>query len=237
MVLFLKKVKTKKPMTNKAVEEIATALAYEGMNGLVVRAFQKMEPKKRNELLEKCLVQPFSSRHIVSINEEPVSYDSFISGTPGIVSTKGDYAIVYNSTNTQIRKKCKAYSIYSDLLRFKLEVSGPVHLREIAKRIPEVKWLLRNTTFSNSLFALAKMHPGVNFDFSVDWVRYAGMIEAKAEKMGLNIEHRPFVCYKCNEKDFDNKYNKKFLADKHDEKFYEQELKEADKVAEQEGEE
>lgn len=224
-------------MINDAVEEIATALAYEGMNGLVVRAFQKMDPKKREELLEKCLVQPFRSRHIVSLREEPVSYDSFVSGTPGIISTKGDYAIVYNSSKTQARKKCKAYFIYSDLLKFKLSISGPVHLRAVADRIPEVAWMLRNTKFDFRLFALAKMHPGVSFDFSVDWVRYARMINAKARKMKLNIDHKPFVCYKCNEKEFYDKYSNKFLAAKHDQKFYKQELQEAEDVAKTEGEE
>jgi hypothetical protein len=224
-------------MATKIAEEIATALEVEGSQGLIVRKFQKMSGKERWDLLEKCPVQPFTSRQVVSIFEEPVSQNDLFPGKPGIVSTKGNYAICYNTIQNQMKNGNRPYAIYTDLLDFhKLDVSGPVHLRELARRIPEIKWMLRNTNFNFGLFALAKMHPGSQFNFTVNWVEYSEMISAKAKAQGIDLDNKPLVSYKCNYEDFENKFYKAELAPKHNKEYYKKELKEAEEEAKNERE-
>lgn len=217
---------------NKSASDVCEALHIEAASGVLVKQFQKMDAKTKWELLERCPVQPFSSRTIVSLFDEPIDFQSLVAGTPGIVSTKGTFSIAYNTMKNQLKNGDKPYAIYTDLLQFhKIQVSGPHHLDCIAQRIPEVAWMLRNSNYDPYLFALAKMHPGTLIPFSVNWAKYGRMIIAKANEKNMDIDNKPLVCYKCSYEDFDNKYNKVWLAPKHDEKYYEKELKEAEKEA------
>lgn len=224
-------------MATKAATEIAEALEIEGRLGLTAKPYQKLLGKERWELVEKCPIQPFSARHLVDLNEEPICEKDLLTKTKFIVATKGNYAIAYNTIQKQIKNKSKPFFIYTDLLGFhKLCVSGPIHLRILSRKIPELAWLLRNTNFDFGLFALAKMHPGSQFDFTVNWVEYSDKINAKAKAMGINNENRAFVAYKCNYDDYENKYKGLELEPKHDEKYYEKELKEAEEEARNERE-
>ncbi len=108
-------------------------------------------------------------------------------------------------------------------------VSGPAHWHCLARRVPEFGWIDRNSTLTNRLFAIAKKHPGMNFYFTVDWVRYADMIEAKAAKAGLDIDHKPFVVWAGTNKvkaEMNEKYK---LAEKRKKSYYIQEDIEAEK--------
>lgn len=224
-------------MATKIAEEIAEALEVEGRLGLTAKPYQDLKGKERWELVEKCPIQPFSPRHLVCLEEEPICEKDLFAKTKFIVATKGNYGIAYNTVQKQIKNKSKPFFIYTDLLGFhKLCVSGPVHLKALSSRIPELAWMLRNTNFDFGLFALAKMHPGTQFDFTVNWVKYSDMINAKAKANGIDNDNKPYVAYKCNYDDYEKKYKGLELEPKHNEKYYEKELKEAEEEARNERE-
>ena len=134
---------------------------------------------------------------VVSLDEMPVVLPQTLplDINPNIRNTNGYYTITYNPEGSPKRVKGKPYTIGQDLLACRICVSGPRHFHALCDRIPELKWLERWSFFTDEYFALAKQHPGIAFGFNADWVRYAKMIEAKAEELGLDIDHKPFVCY------------------------------------------
>jgi len=109
--------------------------------------------------------------------------------------TNGWYSITYNPEGSPKRVKGKPYTIGQDLVRGRFCVSGYNHLCALSKRIPEFAFLLKWAYFDKGLFAVAKQHPGIAFCFNLKWAEYGAMIEEKAEKMGIDIDHKPFFAY------------------------------------------
>lgn len=119
--------------------------------------------------------------------------------------------------------------IGQDLIRWRVMVSGPAHWKKLSEKVPELGWIDRNSTLSKELFNLAAQHPGMNFYFTVDWVRYADMIRAKAEQYGMDIDNRPFVVWagpNWQKEEMNEKYK---LAEKRKKSYYIQEDIEAEK--------
>lgn len=110
-------------------------------------------------------------------------------------TTNGWYSITYNPEGSPKRVKDKPYTIGQDLVRGRFCVSSPAHFKKLCKRIPEFAFLLKWSYFDERLFALAKKHPGIAFPFNFKWAEYGAMIEEKAEKMGIDIDHKPFFAY------------------------------------------
>lgn len=173
-----------------------------------------LSKKGRIEAIENVLISPQSCLHVVDIRDIPVSFKSFTSFDPHVSVTQGFYQIVYIPTTSRRHIAGKPFVICQDMLHLRVTVSGPKHWHCLAKRIPELGWIERNSTLTNSLFGIAKKHPGAYFIFTVDWVRYADMITRKANEQGIDIDNKPFVSYQCSQKDFDETYSKKKLCDK-----------------------
>lgn len=175
------------------------------------RMLEKREMEKEGKIIPDALIAPSSYKVVVNINEIPVSFKTFTSYEKDVFVTKGSYMIMYFPKASRKSVPGKPYFIYQDLIHMRLCVSGPAHWRCLCRRIPELDWIRRNTNFTNDLFALAKRHPGIPFFFSIDYSKYAKKIMDQAEKEGIDIDNKPFVAYKCSEKDYQELYKDKFL--------------------------
>ena len=186
-----------------------------------------IDKKERGEIIAKSLVNPFSPYKLVSLDEKPVSFDTFLSGSDSNVRlTRGIYTVTYISRPY----KDKHYLISQDLMGGCFYVSGWQHFVMLCTRIPELAWIKRNSLgLCPELFGFAKMHPGLGFQFTIDWVKYGNKITEKARAEGIDIDNKPFVGYKCNYKDFDEKYRFKVIGPKKSVTDYNDVVKEVDK--------
>ena len=150
--------------------------------------------------------------YIVNIKGEPVCLDTLQSGDPNIRATRSLYTIQYIPKNSPARRGKYCYLIGQDLLRMRILVSGPDHWYGLCSRIPELRWLNQYTTISPELFGIAKMHPGTIFRFGIDFVRYARIIEEKAKRQGIDIDHKPFVTYAYTRDVYEKYKDKKFAS-------------------------
>ena len=143
--------------------------------------------------------QPFFVKHIVSLKDEPVSLDTFTNYDDSVRTTAGFFNLTYVPTTDKRYVKGKPFVIGQDLMRMRVTVSCYKHWSALASRIPELGWIKRwCPQLQPNLFGLAKMHPGMNFYFSPDWIGYADMIYEKVKQKGIDIENRAFVTYNCS---------------------------------------
>ena len=155
--------------------------------------------EKKKGISEKEFMNPFFVKKVVALNEEPISLENFKNFDPNVRTTGGYYTIVYHPTTSVRYVKNKPFCIGQDLLRLSVCVSGPRHWHCLAKRIPELKWLEKWSTLTDSMFGIAKKHPDVPFGFTVKWEQYNDMIEKKAEEQNIDIDHKAFVVYAAKE--------------------------------------
>lgn len=160
---------------------------------------RKSWSEKKKGISEKTFENPFFFKKVVSLIDEPISIEHFKNFDENIRTTGGYYTLTYRPTTSCKYVKGKPYCIGQDLLRLSVNVSGVRHWHCLAQRIPELAWLDRWSTLTDALFALAKKHPDVPFGFTVKWLEYSSMIEEKAEKMGIDIDHKAFVVYAAKE--------------------------------------
>ena len=138
-------------------------------------------------------------KKVVRLDENPVYLDPSSPLLPTTVrTTSGFFTLSYHPEGSPKRVKGKPYCLGQDMCAMRICVSGPRHLKALGKRIPEIGWILKWSYYSDDLFALAKKHPGVAFGFNVNWPAYAKMVESKAEQMGIDIDHKPFLVYITN---------------------------------------
>jgi len=159
---------------------------------------------KQYATIEKMLVKTNSSRFIVSLRDEPLLASDVLDPKrrDEIRCTTGSYFIKYSPSGDKFFNPKYPYTIKtSDMLGWNLCVSGPQHLAKIKMVFPEVAWILRNSTFDDTLFAIAKSCPGAIIPFSLDAVRYSNMIIAKMNKAGIDpTENKVFVTFKFADK-------------------------------------
>jgi len=142
--------------------------------------------------------------YIVSIEDKPVSRDRLLRFDSDIKFTKGQYTIQYVPLADSRRNPKFPYLIGQDLVRIRVTVSGPRHWGCLCDRIPELGWIDRNSTLRDEMFAIAKKHPGLVLRFGIDYCKYCTKIEERAEREGIDIDHKPLVTYLWN-KDMQNK--------------------------------
>lgn len=181
-------------------------------------------------IIANTLANPFSLYKVVSLSEKPVSFDTFKSGDSDVRLTRGIYTICYVPKSN---KNKRPYRISQDLLGGCFTVYDFQHWCKCAACIPELGWIKRNSTLNQELFGLAKCHPGLGLQFTIDWVKYAKKINEKAEAEHINIEHRPFVAYHCSYQDFDDKYRTKTVGPKKTVLDYKETFKNLDKEFEE----
>ena len=135
-------------------------------------------------------------KKVVALDELPVAIEPFTGLlSRNVRTTNGYFTLTYNPEGSPKRIKDKPYTVGQDLLAARICVSGPAHFKMLCTRIPELMWIKKWSYLTDELWAIAKKHPGVAFGFNVNWPAYADMIEAKAEEMGIDIDHKPFLTY------------------------------------------
>ena len=135
-------------------------------------------------------------KKVVALDELPIAIDPFTGLlSRNVRTTSGYFTLTYNPEGSPKRVKDKPYTVGQDLIACRICVSGPAHFKKLCTRIPELMWIKKWSYLNDDLWAVAKKHPGVAFGFNVNWVAYANMIEKKAEEMGIDIDHKPFLVY------------------------------------------
>ena len=163
-------------------------------------------------ITENSLISPRAYNYIVDLRDKPVSIESFENKDPNVRGTRGLYSIKYIPSTDINYKEGYHYQIGQDLIRWKVLCSGYPMWKALAKRIPELGWLDRNSTLSVELFGIAQCHPGMPVWFTIRWEDYTNKINAKAEEESIDIDKRPLVAYKCSLSKYETEYKGKELA-------------------------
>lgn len=149
--------------------------------------------------IEYKVVNDGATKHIVSLNDEPVlPADLLNPDRAGVIrSTTGAYFVKYNPPGAYKANPKYPFIVYTDMVGFRLQVSGPEHFRALRGAIPEVDWLFRNTNYSPALFYWAKRHPAQVLYFTLNIPEYCDKIMEKAKKQGIDTKYfKPLVTFK-----------------------------------------
>lgn len=141
---------------------------------------------------------PFVYKFAIRLDEQPLYWDQVQNLDPAIRMTKGLVMIKYTPRGSKDYKKGRPFKIGQDLIRWDIRVSGPKEWEQLARRIPELKWLQRNSTLTRRMFDLAGKHPGMTFWCNVNWEKYADKLQAKSDVYLSS----PFLCHKTSVRDY-----------------------------------
>lgn len=181
---------------------------------------QRLKLKKQREtylnekgINENDLISPRAYNYIVDLRSKPVSVESFKNKDPNIRGTRGLYSIKFIPSTDFKYKEGLHFQIGQDLIRWKVLCSGYPMWKALAKRVPELGWLDKNTTLSPALFGIAQCHPGMTVWFTIDWEKYTDKVKEEAVQENIDIDKRPLVAYKCSVEEYEQSYKGKELAD------------------------
>lgn len=166
--------------------------------------------------------------YIVSIEDKPVTKERFMRFDSDIKITKGMYSIQYIPLRSYKRNPKFPYLIGQDLVRLRVTVSGPRHWGCLCKRIPELGWVKRNSTLTDYMFSVAKKHPGLIIKFGINYEKYCKTIEERAEKEGIDIDHKPLFTYAWDNKTKSDIASVNISGWKKDKDYYQKELEEVE---------
>ena len=147
-------------------------------------------------------VSPYAYKYVVRLDEKPVFWDQVLDLDPMLRATKGLYMIKYTPRGSKDYRKGRPFKIGQDLIRWDIRVSGTREWAELCERIPELRWLSRNSTLTENMFKLAVRHPGMSFWFSIKWDEYEAKLQAQSE----SVLEKAFVSRKCSVANYKDKY-------------------------------
>lgn len=202
--------------SKEIVEAVCKAALLEGCKENRYAKKTKKVCGEKKGLTELPLIFPSTSYHIINLQSEPVSYKTFQSYDPNVRATYGKFMLTFLNEKDRRVRYGRRFVIDQDLIRARIFFYNYSELKSIAKRVPEVNWILQNSTFEPDLLDVARRHVGVPFVFTVDWVRYDKLITKKAEEQGIDIEFKPFVTHKYSEKKHQEEIEEKFLSERRD---------------------
>lgn len=155
----------------------------------------------RAEVIKSTLIVGQTSRHIVKLDDSYPFAADVIGHDPLIRVTYGTYFIKYQPDGSFQRATGFPFSIGNDLVGFALKAKNSQHFEKMAEIFPEVAWILRNTNYSPKLFAIAKMHPGMPFGFSVNWADYVERLTNWGDAHGIDLTiNKPLITFRVSEK-------------------------------------
>lgn len=161
------------------------------------------------EVSASSFASPYTYKYIVNLDEKPILWEHIFDLNPNLRMTKGLYMIKYTPAGSGDCRKGRPFKIGQDLIRWDIRVSGVVEWEELARRVPELRWLSRNSTLTRNLFGLAKRHPGMSFWFTVKWDEYEAKLKAQET---YAMSDRPFMSHKTSVKDYRDKFKAKDKA-------------------------
>ena len=161
-----------------------------------------------NMLIENSIISPNQTRVMVHLQDKYITYADIDALTDkNIRATRGTFFIKYDKVS-KFRNNKFPYIVGTDLMGFKVRVSGLRHFLAMTKELPEFAWILRNTNFTPAYFKLAKTHIGIQIPFSINAGAYAERVYADAEAQGYDPQNLPngvlvsFRCAQDREKEF-----------------------------------
>ena len=154
------------------------------------------------EVNAQSFASPLVYKFAIRLDEKPVFQDQVKNLDPMLRMTKGLVMIKYTPRGSKDYRVGRPFKIGQDLIRWDIRVSGPREWEMLAQRVPELKWLMRNTTLNREMFSLAAQHPGMTFWCNVDWPKYAKKLQEQCPE----ISERPFACHKTSLKDYKEIY-------------------------------
>lgn len=211
-------------MTNEiegiaAIKSVAKIEQNHSLNGSQQRLLDKRMTKipaeeegKMEEVSALTYVSPLAYKSIIHLQEKRVTYDMIQNLDPNLRVTKGMYMIKYIPKTDKRYKKGRPWMIGQDLIRMGIRVAGPRHFHYLCDRIPELNWLRHNTFYSDELFDIAAMQPGISFWFAIDWVGYAKKLSVqKGPEFGSKQgpSSTPYSIYKCSGEEYRKHYKDK----------------------------
>lgn len=162
-------------------------------------------------VIESGLLAEEKFRLVIQLDEEPLRTGNAYDLEPLVRTTNGQYYVKYYGPNYRSEKRRNMYLVQNDMLPSPLFVYGWKHLLYLARRIPEINWIVRNTNIGEGLFYVAKDHQGVHIPFAVNCVKYAKHITERKKQLGIEDNIPCFGAF-CSEEDFArHKYGNKFV--------------------------
>lgn len=155
------------------------------------------------EVSASSFASPYVYKYILGLDEKPITWDQIFDLNPNLRMTKGVYMIKYTPAGSKDCRKGRPFKIGQDLIRWDIRVAGTKHWEELARRVPELRWLARNSTLTKNLFGLAKNHPGMSFWFTIKWEEYEAKLKAQEN---YSMMDRPFMSHKVSVKDYRDKF-------------------------------
>lgn len=200
-------------MSNNIVDVICKASLLENSLNVKSKKRKKLNGKELG-VAEQPLSFPSTSYHIIDLRSEPVDVATFQSFDPNVRATFGKFMITFLNKNDNRVRKGRRFVIDQDLIRARIFFYDYRELKKVAERVPEVAWILQNSTLTEELLDVAIRHVGVPFIFTIDWVRYDKMIAEKAEAKGIDLDLKPFVTSRHSEKIYKEKFEGKILSER-----------------------
>lgn len=194
--------------TEHVIEMGGNANKYKGETLGQLRDMKMNLDGEEVEISEHAFVSPYAYKYALRLDDKPVNWNQIFNLDPALRMTKGVYMIKYVPKGSKDHRKGRPWKIGQDLIRWDIRVSGPKEWHELAKRVPEIGWLERNSTLNDRMFDLAVRHPGMSFWFSVDWIGYEDKLQAQSK----SVLKKPFVSRKCSVAEYRDKHKAKDKA-------------------------
>ena len=151
------------------IREVTKALQF--ANRLADRGKLKKETyegkTKGSGIIANTIVSASQHKFIIDLLDRPVSPDLCKNRPEMLRLTTGMYYIRYYGYGSKSHKKARPFYLYCDLLEKGFKVSGPEMLKAYAEQIPELAWIMRNTSISDSVFDAAYESRGIAIPFTI----------------------------------------------------------------------
>lgn len=122
---------------------------------------------KGSGIIANTIVSASQHKFIIDLLDRPISVDLCKSHPEMLRLTTGMYRIKYFGYGSKYHKKDRPFYFDCDLFEKGFKVSGPEMLKAYAEQIPEVAWIMRNTSISDSLFDAAYECRGIGIPFTI----------------------------------------------------------------------
>lgn len=136
----------------------------------------------KRSIIENSREKKWQKRAMTRMDSKPLGLGDNPTTNPDCCLTSGVYTIKYKPIPDNDQFADRPYVIKCDLFagnRIRFKDFGD--LNKISRSIPKVKWLLENTTFSQRMLAIAKLHPDTPIPFVLDVVQYEKRLKAQGD--------------------------------------------------------
>ena len=127
----------------------------------------------KRSIIDNSREKKWQKRALTRMDSKPLGLGDNPTTNPDCCLTSCVYTLKYKPIPDSDQYADRPYVIKCDLFsgnRIRFKDFG--ELNKLSRSIPKVKWLLDNTTFSQRMLAIAKLHPDMPIPFCLDTVLY-----------------------------------------------------------------